>query len=315
MFIIVAFAVTTAVVVGLLSLLRKAFTVHKSGIVLITGASTGIGHAAAEYLANNHSFLVLAGVRKESDAAQIRSMNIPNLQPLTIDVAKHDSCVKAVENMKKIMKERNLPFICLVNNAGINRHLPAEFQPVDDARTLFNINFFGVLDLIQLVLPVLRESKGRIINLSSVSGFISVPTMAIYSASKFAIEGLSDGLRREVAHFGISVSIVQPGFVRTTIAHTTEEVSMHIVEDPATNHLMRSLYAPFYGPNTTKKLEMKLKKADTTEVTSKAIEHALVDKYPKTRYPVSNSNGVPAWVLAWISWLANDDVNDILVRQ
>lgn len=315
MFIVVSFVVAIAVITGLLSLLKKAFTVHKSGIVLITGASTGIGRSAAEHLAKNHSFLVLAGVRKESDAAQIRAINISNLQPLIVDVAKHDSCVKAVESIRKTMKEHNLPFICLVNNAGINRHLPAEFQPVEDAKTLFDTNLFGVLDLIQLTLPLLRESKGRIINLSSVSGFISVPTMAIYSASKFAIEGLSDGLRREVAHFGISVSIVQPAFVKTTIAQTTEEISMDLVKDPETNQRMRGLYAKFFSSDSAKKLELLLKRADTTEVTSKAIEHALVAKYPKTRYPVSNSNGVPSWVLAWISWAANDDLNDILVAN
>lgn len=315
MFVVVAFVVTTAVITGLLSLLRKAFTVHKSGIVLITGSSIGIGRSAAEHLAKNHSFLVLAGVRKEEDAAKIKAMNIPNLQPLIIDVSKHDSCVKAIETVKKTMKEHNLPFVCLINNAGINRHLPAEFQPVDDAKALFDTNVFGVLDLIQLTLPLLRESKGRIINLSSLSGFISVPTMAIYSASKFAVEGLSDGLRREVAHFGISVSIVQPGFVKTTIAQTTEEVSMDIVKDPATNSLMRSLYAKFYSADSSRKLAQLVKRADTTEVTSRAIEHALVDRYPKTRYPVSNSNGVPAWLLSWIAWLANDDINDFLVSK
>ncbi len=312
---LVAIVVVIGVVAGLLLLVKKSYKVNKSGIVLITGASTGIGRHAAEYFAKHHSFLVLAGVRKEVDAAQIRAMNIPNLQPLIVDVAVHESCVAAVESIKETMVKLKLPFVGLVNNAGINRHLPAEFQPLEDAKALFNTNVFGVLDLIQLTLPLLRESKGRIIMLSSVSGFISVPTMGIYSASKFAIEGLSDALRREVAHFGISVSVIEPAFVKTTIAHTTEAISGELVKDPAVNSQMRSLYSKFFSPKAALKLESVLRKADSPMVTSQAMEHALTSQYPKTRYPVSNSNGVPSWILSWVCWLLNDRLNDIMIEN
>jgi short-subunit dehydrogenase len=294
---------------------RKAYQVNKFGIVLVTGASTGIGRHCVEYLAKNHSYLVLAGVRKENDAAQIRALKIHNLEPIIIDVAIHDSCVMAVNTIKKMTEDLNLPFVGLVNNAGVNRHLPIEFQPLDDAKALFNTNVFGVLDLVQLTLPMLRESKGRIIMLSSVSGFISVPAMSLYSASKWAVEGLSDALRRELAHFGISVSLIQPAFVQTTIAESTATVSQDLVKDPELNSQMRSLYGKFYSLESAAKLKTLLRKAATPMVTSVAIEHALTAQFPKTRYPVSNSNGVPSQVLSWVSWLFNDRLNDWLVEN
>ncbi len=312
LFVIIALVL---VVVLVLLLTKKSYTRHKAGIVLITGASTGIGRHAAEHIAKKSKFLVLAGVRKEVDAESIRSMNIPNLKPLIIDVAVHSSCVTAVDNIRVMMKELSLPFVCLVNNAGINRHLVAEFQPVEDAKALFDTNFFGVLDLVQLTTPLLRESKGRIINLSSVSGFISVPAMGIYSASKFAIEGLSDALRRELAHFGISVSLIQPAFVKTTIAATTEAASEDLVRDPEVHGRMTSLYSKFHSSANAAKVASILKRADTTEVTSAAIEHALMSQYPQTRYPVANSNGMPSWALTWVVWLLNDRLRDIMIAN
>lgn len=168
---------------------RKKFIVHKKGIILITGASTGIGRHAAEYLANKYStYLILAGVRKISDANEIKAMNIKNFEPFMIDITDHESCVNAIANLKEIMKKNNLPFIALVNNAGIAQFSPIEFHRIDSIRKMFDTNLFGAIDLVQLTLPLLRESKGRIINISSMAGVIALPTNGGYSSSKFALE-------------------------------------------------------------------------------------------------------------------------------
>lgn len=300
---------------GLLILIKKAYKVHQKGYVLITGASVGIGLHAAVHLASRHGFIVLAGVRKEKDAEKIRHMNIKNLQPIIVDVNQHDSCVKCIDKIRSMSRDSGLHLVALVNNAGVNRHLPLEFNPVEDAKEVFNTNVFGVMEMIQQCLPLLRESKGRIVNISSVSGFIAVPSISVYSASKFAVEGLSDALRRELSHMGISVSVVQPAFVKATNLHeATESMSMELVKDPEIAERMKKLYARFFGAASAKKIADVMRRAATPVVTSTAIEDAICARYPKTRYPVSNSNGVPSMVLSWLFWFANDRLNDVLIE-
>ena len=195
----------------IIPLLTPQYIVHNEGIVLITGASTGIGNHAAIDIANKTNLTVLAGVRKEKDVELIKQLNIKNLRPIIIDVTSHESNVNALKEIQTIMKEENLKFIGLINNAGISRSIPVEFHTIDDVKYLFETNLFGVLDLCQLYLPLLRQSKGRIIQISSIAGLVTPTMSGIYSASKKALEALSDGLRREVREQEISVSVVNPG--------------------------------------------------------------------------------------------------------
>jgi short-subunit dehydrogenase len=195
----------------IIPLLTPQYIVHNEGIVLITGASTGIGNHAAIDIANKTNLTVLAGVRKEKDVETIKQLNIKNLRPIIIDVTSHESNVNALKEIQTIMKEENLKFIGLINNAGISRSIPVEFHTIDDVKYLFETNLFGVLDLCQLYLPLLRQSKGRIIQISSIAGLVTPTMSGIYSASKKALEALSDGLRREVREQEISVSVVNPG--------------------------------------------------------------------------------------------------------
>ena len=123
-------------------LFAPEFTTMKEGLVLITGSSTGIGSHAAMYLANTTNYIVLAGVRKDSDVDNIRQLNVKNLIPIKIDVAVHDSVVSAVNELKDLMKSKNLPLVAVVNNAGISRHIALENHGMEDIRTLFDTNFF-----------------------------------------------------------------------------------------------------------------------------------------------------------------------------
>lgn len=149
-------------------LLQKSFHVHKSGIILITGAGTGIGRHAAEYLAKyNHNFIILAGIRFPSEEKDIKSIGKKNLIPIYLDVCKHDACVDALKRIEILTKSMNVPFICLINNAGYLKSMPIEFHNLQEARNMFETNFFAAMNLIQLFLPLLRQSKGRIINISS----------------------------------------------------------------------------------------------------------------------------------------------------
>lgn len=316
---VVALIGVVASVIGFISLIGgKTYTVHQSGIVVITGASTGIGRHAAEHLAQKHkSYLVLAGVRRASDAESIKDMGISNLQPIIVDVTDHNSIVRAVDEVKALIEKTTLPLIAVVNNAGIAQRSTLEFHRIESIRTIFDTNYFGVIDLTQQVLPLLRASKGRIINISSVAGFLSAPLFSSYAASKFALEALSDGLRREVAQFGISVSVVQPAFVKTPISDKMYDaykggqpsfMSKSIHDDE-----FQSLYSRYYDEKARKKTEKDLELASEPIVTSEAIEDAIGSATPRTRYTVASAAGLPAIALKWILWALSDRLRDALL--
>lgn len=152
-------------------LLSREYLVHDHGIILITGASTGIGSHAAITLAEK-GYTVYAGVRKEKDMETIRNMGNKNLFPIQLDVGDHLSCVEAINYITRETERLNIPFVALINNAGISRKLPVEFHDINDAKKVFDTNYFGVLDMVQLTLPLLRKSQGRIIMTSSITGFL-----------------------------------------------------------------------------------------------------------------------------------------------
>jgi NAD(P)-dependent dehydrogenase (short-subunit alcohol dehydrogenase family) len=154
-------------------LLRREFVVHEKGIVLISGASTGIGRHAAEFLATK-GFLVYAGVRKESDVLALKGLDNSNLVPVILDVSNHTSCEQVLHLVSSTTEQRNLPFVALINNAGVTRKIPIEFHDITDARRVFDTNFFGVVDLVQLSLPLLRRHVGRVVMISSITGFLGL---------------------------------------------------------------------------------------------------------------------------------------------
>ena len=112
------------------------------------------------------------GVRKEKDKESILAMREPNLVPIVFDVTKHETNVQAVLAIEKDMADSKLPFVALINNAGISRRMVAEFHDMSDIRRVFDTNCFGMMDLTQLSLPLLRQSKGRVVMISSVNGRI-----------------------------------------------------------------------------------------------------------------------------------------------
>ena len=298
-------------------LFAKEFTTLKEGLVLITGASTGIGSHAAMYLANNTNYVVLAGVRKDSDMENVRQLNIQNLIPIKIDVAVHGSVVSAVNELKGLMKSKSLPLVAVVNNAGISRHIALENHGIEDIRTLFDTNLFGAIDLTQQLLPLLRDSKGRILMMSSVAGKISRPLNSMYAASKHAMESVSDALRREVAHMGISVSLIEPAYVQSAIfgkvREAAEPTSSSIREED--KDISWNYYDKFRTPEKRAKTAKALTKADDPIVTSTVVHHAITDPKPKPRYAVANFHGIPAWILTWFAPMLPDRILDYIFEN
>ncbi len=179
-----------------------------SQVVLVTGVSSGIGRAAAEQFARR-GCAVFGTVRNVAKTAPIRGVTL-----VEMDVRDTASVQRAIAAIVAQTGRIDV----LVNNAGMNLMGAVEETSVDEAQSLFDTNLFGMLRTTQAVLPHMRERRaGRIVNVSSVLGFLPAPYMGLYSASKHAVEGLSETLDHEVRQFGVRVTLVAPSYTRTSL--------------------------------------------------------------------------------------------------
>lgn len=184
-------------------------------IVIITGASTGIGFDATKTL-SKQGFFVMACARKDQDLDRLRDLS-ENVLAIRLDVNDPEAIRKVAIDNKEILDQASS--VNLINNAGIAVAGPIEALDVSEFRRQFDVNFFAVISVTQAFLPWIRKTKGRILNISSVSGLSAAPFLGPYSASKFALEALSDSLRRELASFGVKVILIEPGPIDTPIWH------------------------------------------------------------------------------------------------
>lgn len=247
--------------------------------VVITGVSSGIGRATAEDLLAR-GYHVFGSVRKEAQAAELKTQLGAQFTPLRFDVTDPAGVRAAAEQVAAAVGAQGLAG--LVNNAGIAIPGPLMLQPLDEVRRHFDVHVFGLLDTIQVFLPLLgavlpqTRPPGRIINISSVGGKITTPFLGAYTGSKHALESMSDALRRELNIFGVWVSVVEPGTIRTAIWDKAEQ------QDNA------SAYAGTpYGPiltNVAQDYITRGRKGMPPEVVALAIRHALESPRPKTRY-------------------------------
>lgn len=275
------------------------------GPIVITGASTGIGKACALYL-DQRGHRVFAGVRKEKDAESLRELGSSRLVPVMVDVTDHDSIVKAKDHVEAELAGEGLRG--LVNNAGITVSGPAEFVPIDEVRRQFEINLFGHMAMTQAFLPMLRASKGRIVNIGSIGGRNALPFMSPYCASKFAMEAYSDSLRMELKPWDIQVSLIEPGSIATPLWQKgTGQANELIDELPSEAHQL-------YGDAMDKAKVAAAKeeaRAIPAEKVAEAIEDALTSRRPKTRYLV----GWDARLIKTIKNLPDRAVDRLILQQ
>jgi NAD(P)-dependent dehydrogenase (short-subunit alcohol dehydrogenase family) len=191
-------------------------------IAIVTGASTGIGAATARELARR-GFHVLAGVRRDSDADAIRTTGI---EPVILDITNPEHIQALVTRVRGDAQGRAVR--ALVNNAAIQANVPIEAFSLDRWRAMFEVNLFGQVAVTQALLPDLITNRGRVVNISSVGGKVAMAAYGAYTATKFALEAVSDSLRRELSPHGVHVVVVEPGAVRTEMLGraiaTAEEV-------------------------------------------------------------------------------------------
>lgn len=239
-----------------------------SKVVLITGCSTGIGRDLAQRLTRS-GYTVVATARK------VETLNdLECTLKLPLDVTHLDSVTNAVaETLKQ--------FGCidvLVNNAGYAIRGVLEETPLEQAQQVFDVNVFGVLRMIRAVVPHMREQKaGCIINISSIAGKLSTPVNGIYSASKFALEALSDALRIEVVPFGVQVVSIEPGAIKTQFDETAQSHAHDVVSNKA------SPYFPLYQ-RSDQSAESMRQNEPGPEAVSQIIQMAMEEVKPKARY-------------------------------
>ena len=259
------------------------------GFVLVTGASTGIGEATARHLAEL-GFNVFAGVRKDADAERLRGARI---EPVRIDVADDASVAAATEEIGTAVGAGGLAG--LVNNAGIAIAGPLEFLPIEEFTRQLDVNVVGVVRTTQAMLPLIRAARGRIVNISSIGGRVALPMVAPYNASKFAVEAISDSLRRELRPWGIQVAVIEPGAVATPIWDKSLAVADDIRAGAPPEMEER------YGAVIDKVREESMKNARDgvpPRQVAEAVAHALTAPKPRTRYLVGRDAKVRARVAA-----------------
>ncbi len=241
--------------------------------ILITGASAGIGRATAVALAaRGHRVLVAA---RRLAALEELAASSPNITPIRLDLDDPASIAAAVVAVDAATGGRGLDG--LVNNAGFATAGALVELSDRDLRAQFETNVFGLMALTRALVPaMIARGRGRVVNVSSVSGRIPAPILGAYHASKYALEALSDALRMELAPFGVRVSIVEPGTIRTEFASRTMTEAT-TARDPA------SRYNAVY--DRVAEIEQRFDRmAGTPAPVVAAIERALLSRRPRARY-------------------------------
>jgi NAD(P)-dependent dehydrogenase (short-subunit alcohol dehydrogenase family) len=254
--------------------------------VLLTGAAGGVGRALTGALVGR-GYLVYAAARRSDDP---RLVDDPWVRPVALDVTDPDSVARAAAEVGAAQEGRGLHGV--VNNAGTIVQGPVELVAPADLRAQFDVNVVGPTTVLGAFLPLLRTGRGRVVNISAATARVAVPMMGPISASKAALESLSDALRVELAPWGITVSVIEPGAMDTAIfAKAAAQADGALAAVPAER---RALYGPSLAAVAEANASATLRPADTIVG---PVLAALSARRPKARY-VSGSDARALIMLA-----------------
>lgn len=286
----------------------------KTRMVVITGASSGIGRSTALYLMKK-GYHVIACVRKARDAQSLLQESEDKryakgrLDTQLVDVNVPADVERLTSYVGQLFAEDDkICFFGLINNAGISPVAPMELVSSEELEFVFQTNVFSVVRMIQAMLPYLKYTTGRIVNISSGSGVLAIALSGAYSMSKFSVEALSDVLRVELKQFGIKTVVVEPGLIRTPIhAKNTQSMEQLLSEF---NAQQRDDYEK--ALRTYVETQGKMAPGATPPiVVSKVIRKALEANNPRARYGA----GKDARALRLIHWLLHDRARDKIVAK
>jgi short-subunit dehydrogenase len=244
-------------------------------VVIITGASAGIGEETARRLARGGARVVINARRQDRLDSLKREIETNGGKALAIggDLTSNDDRARLVDQTVKDFGRID----ALVNNAGYGVRGPIEIVPLEDIRRNFETNVFSLIGLSQMVIPIMRkQGSGRIVNISSVAGRIARPLSSVYDSTKHALEAISDGMRGELAPFRIKVVIVEPGFILTEFLQVSSDVSRPVTE-------RESPYSRFFASFNQGTDRMR-RMAGRPDDIARLIETALTATRPRIRY-------------------------------
>jgi len=260
--------------------------------IVVTGASTGIGHASALALAE-HGFQVFAGVRDPQAAERLGSAH-DRITPISLDVTSAEQIAAAVRQVDGELGDR--PLAGLMNNAGVVAAAPLEFLALEDLRTQLEVNVVGAVAVTQAFLPRLRESRGRILFTGSVSGILTTPIVGGYCITKAALESVADSFRQELAPMGIQVSLLQLGAVETPLWDKSRDQAERYFDSAPPE--VRRLYGDLIDRTVALTLDYR-GRAVAPEVVASTVVRAMTCSTPRPRYLL----GGDAWPQFLISRL------------
>ena len=270
--------------------------------VLVTGAARGIGRAIVEHLASS-GWDVIAGVRSEKDATAITKVDPQRVSAVILDITNADDIAKLADALPKRLD-------AVVNNAGVAVGGPVETVTPDDWRNILEVNVIGQFAVTRAILPRLRESRGRVLFISSVNGRIATPMLGPYSASKFALEAGCDALRVELKAWDIPVVLIEPAQTDTDMWRTAGDMVLQIEEDMSPEH--RELYAKHLA-GMKKFVPTARKMASPTTKVVAVVEEALTARRPRARYVVALLPKVQAAVVPNLPTALRDRIMTMLV--
>ena len=277
----------------------------KQKTVVITGASSGIGKAAAARLVQS-GWHVFATVRKRTDGDTLQTEFGPGLKPVILDVTDRASILAAAEQVSSTLNGNGLDG--LVNVAGVGMVRPVEYVSPGELREIFDINLFGQIAVTQAFLPLLRQARGRIVNITSVGAHIAIPFGSPINASKAAFGIFSDTLRLELRAFGIHVSAVEPGAIKTPAVEKTLGKVEAVIRGLGTTG------AAQYGEMLRRFVQRAYARemnGSSPDVVARAVNHALTARRPRLRYRV----GKHASLLAALARFLPDRLLDALLLR
>jgi NAD(P)-dependent dehydrogenase (short-subunit alcohol dehydrogenase family) len=262
--------------------------------VVITGASSGIGRASVARMVQS-GWRVFATVRKTQDGDQLRSDFGTSVTPFIMDVTSQTSVTAAAEQVTALLQDSGI--VGLVNVAGVGKVRPVEYMSHDDLQEIFEINVFGQIAVTRAFLPLLRTARGRIVNITSVGAHLAIPFGSLINATKSAFGILNDSLRLELHPFGIHVSVVEPGAIKTPAVEKT------LGDVEAVIRSLPSRGAAQYGNmlrDFARRAYQREMDGSSPDVVAQAIQHALTSKRPRTRYRVGKHATLLATLAAFL---------------
>jgi NAD(P)-dependent dehydrogenase (short-subunit alcohol dehydrogenase family) len=278
-------------------------------MIVVTGASTGIGAATVKELARR-GFHVLAGVRREVDAEALRSLDVPGIEPYILDITKDADIAALAARIAADPRRRHLR--ALVNNAGIAVNAPVETLPMAQWRHQFEVNLFGHVAITQTLLPALLNCSGTVVNISSVGGKVVLPTYGAYAGSKFALEAVSDALRREIGALGVKVVVIEPGAVKTEIAERGIATSEILKRDMTATQLAR--YGELMEAVTAQARSFN-ETGVSAEAAAEVVANAATALRPKSRYTIGRDAGILLRVNRFLTDRGLDRIVRLQLRQ